>query len=268
MSRRHWHDLPPTVRAAVEQQTGRIVSTVPVATGAVSELVEVLHTADQRHFCKAITTDNPLVWMHRNEARLNPHVPSAPRLRCQVELDGWLLLIFAYAEGRHPRLDVGSPDLPAVAAALTAMSATPCPDVRVQPASARWAGLIAGELVDGNAVAHTDMTPRNFLVSDADIAVVDWSMPCRGAAWIDTALMIVRLIRAGHSAQQAEGWARNVPAFRQARPQALNAFALATAELTRRRSRQSPLPHLVELADAAALWAQHRTSSDVVNARL
>jgi hypothetical protein len=102
-----------------------------------------------------------------------------------------------------------------VAAALSAMAAvlTPCPAVRVQLATVRWADHIPAEMVDGNTLVHTDVTPYNFLLHDGDVTLVDWSMPCRGAACIDTALMVIRLVRAGHSPEQAEAWAGGIPVW-------------------------------------------------------
>jgi hypothetical protein len=49
-------------------------------------------------------------------------------------------------------------------------------------------------MVDGNTLIHTDVTPYNFLLHDGGVTLVDWSMPCGGAAWIDTALMVIRLV--------------------------------------------------------------------------
>jgi hypothetical protein len=112
LSRRQWYELPAPVRAAVERRSGAIVRVVPIADGAVSDMVAVLHTVKGRVFCKAVTADNPLGWMHRNEARLNAFLPDAtPRLLWQVKVDGWLVLGFEHVTGRHPDLSVGSPDL-------------------------------------------------------------------------------------------------------------------------------------------------------------
>ncbi len=84
-------------------------------------------------------------------------------------------------------------------------------------------------------------------------------MPCRGAAWIDTALMVIRLIRAGHTAEQAEVWAARIPAWEGARREAVDAFADIVAVLKRERQHQRPwATHLGPLADAAARWAHHR----------
>jgi hypothetical protein len=201
--------------------------------------------------------------MHRNEARINPHLPKqVPRLQWQVEAEGWLMLGFQFVVGRHPDLGPGSPDLGAVADTLTSMTAelTPCPPLNVQPATTRWADHVESAMVDGDTLVHTDVTPYNFLIHDKGATLVDWSMPCRGAPWIDTALMVIRLIRAGHDApQQAEAWAGHIPAWKAARPAAVDAFAADVAQLSRERQHQQPSAgRLGPLAEAAATWARHR----------
>ncbi|GAB1692223.1 hypothetical protein [Krasilnikovia sp. M28-CT-15] len=90
---------------------------------------------------------------------------------------------------------------------------------------------MAPELVDGDTLLHTDVTARNFIMSSS-VSVVDWSTPCRGAAWIDTALMVVRLIRAGHTPEQAERWATSVPMWETANLAALDAFSAAWRSAT------------------------------------
>jgi len=172
------------------------------------------------------------------------------------------MLGFEYISGRHPDLTPGSADLPAVAAALSALATalTPCPAPTVQPASTRWAGYIPAEMIDGNTLIHTDVSPYNFLVHGSGVTLVDWSMPCRGAAWIDAALMVIRLVRAGHSPAQGEAWAAQVPVWSSARRGAVDAFAAGIALLGRERERQRPsATHLGPLADAAAAWNRHRS---------
>jgi RIO1 family len=258
-----WHELPPAVRAEVEDRTGPVIRVTPVETGVVSDVAVILETPTGRVFCKGVAADNSMGWMHRNEARMNAHLPPPmPRLLWQIEGDGWLLLAFEYVSGRHPDLTPGSPDLPGVAAALSdmAIALTPCPAAEVQPAAARWAGYIPAEMIDGDTLVHTDVTPYNFLVHEGGVTLVDWSMPCRGAAWIDTALMVVRLIRAGHAPEQAEAWAGRVPVWSNARHEAVDAFAAGIATLSREREQQRPsAAHLGPLADAAATWRRHRS---------
>jgi hypothetical protein len=253
------------VRVAVGQQTGGVLRASSVKEGSISDFAAVLETAGGRFFCKGVAAGNVMGWMHRNEARVNAHLPAAvPRLRWQVETDDWLLLGFEHVEGRYPNLAPGSPDLPVLAATLTTMTTalTPCPPVRVQPAVVRWAGRVEPEAVDGDTLVHTDVTPYNFLLRGEDVSVVDWSMPCRGAAWIDTALLIIRLIRVGHTAAQAEAWATQIPAWSATQSAAIDAFARGVAALKRERHHQRPAAaHLGPLADAAEIWAHHRFSA-------
>jgi aminoglycoside phosphotransferase (APT) family kinase protein len=114
-------------------------------------------------------------------------------------------------------------------------------------------------VVDGDTLVHTDVTPFNFLIHQDGVTVVDWSMPCRGASWIDTALMTIRLIRAGHRPEQAEAWAEQTMAWSGANPESVDAFAAGIAMLTRERHSQRPSSsHLGPLADAAESWARYR----------
>lgn len=263
MPDRRWEDLPAAVRLVVESHTGPVRGAQSASAGSVSNIAATLETASGPVFCKAIQTDNPLVRMHRTEARVNPWLPDvAPRMRWKVEEAGWLVLGFDHVPGRHAVLSPDSADLPVIADALTALAQglTPCPPVRVQAATKRWEGRIDPEMVDGDTLVHTDVTPFNFLLG-ARVRVIDWSMPCRGAAWIDTALMIVRLIRAGHGPDGAEGWADQIPVWKQADPPAIEAFAAALADLWEQRRHENPAPHRGPLAVAARSWANYRNPS-------
>ena len=263
MPRLHWHQLPAQARTAVEALAGPVAQATSVRAGSVAGLTAILHTGSDEVFCKATHEMHRLAWLHRREAELNPHLPAfVPRLRWHVEAAGWILLGFDRAPGRHLDVTPGSPDLPLLAGTLTAMAATraPQPPVRIQPATARWADYVPPVIVAGNALVHTDMNTANFLVSGESIAVVDWAMPCRGASWLDTALMVVRLIRAGHAPAQAQRWAEQVPAWRAAPPAAVTAFAGACATRSEEWAERSPAPHFRELSDAAAAWVRHRIS--------
>jgi hypothetical protein len=124
LPRSQWHELPPAVRAGVESHTGPILRATLVEAGSISDFAAVLETRDGRYFCKGAVAGNPMGWMHRNEARINPYLPAhMPRLHWQIEADGWLILGFEYVEGRHPNLSPDSPDLPAVAAFAVGVAA-------------------------------------------------------------------------------------------------------------------------------------------------
>jgi hypothetical protein len=262
--RLHWHQLPEPAHVAIKARTGPIERVQAVQAGSVAEIAAILHTSRGEVFCKALRETHRLAWLHRREAELNPHMPAfVPRLRWHVEAAGWILLGFDRAPGRHLNVAPGSPDLPRLAGVLTAMAETraPQPPVRIQPATARWADFVPPAVVEGDTLVHTDMNTANFLVDPQSIAVVDWAMPCRGAAWIDTALMIIRLIRAGHTPETAEQWATHVPAWRTGSPDAITAFAGACAARGEEWAERSPAPHFRELAEAGNSWSRHRHSS-------
>ncbi|MET8088562.1 hypothetical protein [Micromonospora sp. NPDC005220] len=226
-----------------------------------------LDTASGRVFCKGGESASPVAWLYRNEARVNPWLPeAAPRLLWTVERDGWLLLGFEHVAGRHPDLTPGSPDLPVLAALLIELGGqlSPCPPIAVRPFADRWDSLIASELVDGDTLLHTDMTPRNFLVSEGRagsatrVRLIDWSSPARGAAWIDAAFLLLRLVRAGHTPAAAEAWATQIPAYSSAPEQSVTGFADALTRLWRRKQLAAPAPHHGPLLDAAQQWSTYR----------
>jgi hypothetical protein len=261
--RQHWTELPADVRREVDRHTGPVLSAYPISDGSSCDLAVTLETATGRVFCKGGEVGSPTTRLHRNEARVNPWLPdAAPRLLWTAERSGWLIIGFEHAPGRHPELAPGSPDLVQVAELLASLTRelTPCPPIRVQRFADRWRDLIDPELVDGDTLLHTDMTPRNFLLADR-LRFVDWSGPCRSAAWVDTAFMLVRLIRADHDPAGAEAWAGQIPAWAGASNEALTAFAYALVGLWERMRQASPAPHHGPMLEAAQRWAAHRSQS-------
>ncbi|MEV6492643.1 hypothetical protein AB0M20_29090 [Actinoplanes sp. NPDC051633] len=238
------------------------------AAGSVARFTATVEADNGTYFCKGVPAGpGPALRAARIEARVNPHLPAArvPRLRWTVEAADWLVLGFDHFPGRHADLGPGPPDLPLVAAVLTELATvlTPC-GVPVQPATVRWGDWIDPAVVDGETLVHTDVTPKNFLVSRVgDIQVIDWAMPVLGAAWIDAARMIVRLIRAGNGPGQAEAWASTVPSYAAAPAQKVTAFSLAMARLASYRRTQNAAEHVHQLAAAADAWAAHRTAAQI-----
>jgi Phosphotransferase enzyme family len=232
--------------------------------------------------------------MHRNEAAVNHLLPLglAPRLLWQVETDGWLMLGFEHAAGRHPDLSPASADLAPVAeavASLQRLTPSAMPDRSI---AARWARLpvwqryaqdppadldpweaehlprlvelevAAPELVDGDALLHTDLQPGNFLIEDGQVTVIDWAWTSRGAAWVDPAFMVIRLMAAGHSPETAEAWALQIPAWRAAPAATVTAFAATVLGLWGHKTRSAAArPHSLELTAVARAWARHRLES-------
>jgi hypothetical protein len=70
--------------------------------------------------------------------------------------------------------------------------------------------------------------------------MVDWAWPTPGAAFIDPAWLVLQLIAAGHSAEDAESWAADCRAWTDANPSAVDAFATATLRMHLARSERRP----------------------------
>lgn len=202
-----WDDLPTAAKQAVEDRIGQVLKTESTPGGRNSELSETLWTDQGPVFCKGISTDSPISYMHRNEIAVNPFLPAglAPRLLWHVETVGWLLLGYEHLSGRHADLSSGSEDLPLVAEAVTRIGEvvdlptsgvqrsmsdrwghaltrelTSSPFTTSDPWCAANAGLLvelanrAPSYMDGSSLIHSDLNPTNIVVSDR-AQVVDWA---------------------------------------------------------------------------------------------
>ena len=252
------------MRLAIEARTGRVHSARTVSAGLNSQLAVVLDTSTGWVFVKGLREDHPGVVRQGREAMINPYVHAvAPRLRWHHQAAGWDLLAFEYIEGaRHADYRPGSPDLPRVISAMYDLAAVNCPDLPVKQARQRWAAYVDREadldLLDGDALLHTDFNPLNILLGQDRLWIIDWAWPTRGAAFIDAASFLIRAMAAGHSASQAETLAARCPGWQQAPSTAIDVFALASSRLYDEIARQDPQPFKQCLASAADAWVRHR----------
>jgi hypothetical protein len=60
--------------------------------------------------------------------------------------------------------------------------------------------------LDGPHLAHTDLHELNFLVDEVQAHLIDWAWARRSAPWVDAEMIILRLIAAGHSCEDADKW--------------------------------------------------------------
>jgi Ser/Thr protein kinase RdoA (MazF antagonist) len=298
MSRREWGDLPAGVREAIEAECGPVAAAVSPPAGRNSDLSATVHTrAGEVLFCKGVETaaDSRKTQMHRHEAWVNSSLPElAPRLLWRVETDGWLVHGFERVAGQHADLSPGSPDLQLVAAAVTELRRTLTPSPVEAPRLAdQWGRLAAWrrlwhqppddldpsvrehiesfvdweyrafELVDGDALCHTDLHALNILVSGR-ARVIDWAWSRRCAGWVDPAFLVLRLIEMGHPPAEAELWAEAVPAWRSTSEEARTAFSVAVWGIWEYLQRAAPAPHRAELSAVAQTWATYRIQGGAV----
>jgi hypothetical protein len=265
MPRIAWHDLPRVARSAVQECTGPVLAAANVSTGANSGLAVKLHTQTGPVFVKGILLDHPQVKTQGREAAVNPYLPpSCPRLLWHIQAAGWDLLGFELVDGRIADYAPGSTDLPLVTNALAELAATECPDIPLLDCAARYAAYTdEPELFAGDALLHTDMAPHNMLVDGQNAGVahlIDWAWPTRGAAWVDPAVWVIRLIDAGHTPRTAEDWAARLSAWQAASRSTMTAFAGANAVMWEEIAANSPHAEWQKsMAVSARLWADYRS---------
>ncbi|MFF5582736.1 phosphotransferase family protein [Streptomyces hygroscopicus] len=253
----HWHDLPAAALAAVEQHTGPVLEATTAMGGMNSGIAATLRTPAATLFVKGIPADHPQARHQAFEAAINPHLPTAsPRLLWRVQEGGWDLLGYERIEGRHADYSPGSPDLPLVTRALAELQQTPCPDLSIKRADQRWSRYTdpgaVGQLA-GDTLLHTDFAPDNVLIADR-AHIIDWAWPTLGAAWIDPAVLVLRLLDAGHTAPGADAVARQVPSWEAAPRGAVAAFSEANARLWDEIARSDPQPWKKNMARHAHDW--------------
>ncbi len=263
MQRIDWVELPPGLRLAVESRTGPVLTATTAAEGKNSEVAAFLRTVGGHVFIKGLRSDHPRVWTQEREAMVNPYIRHVgPRLLWHVDTEGWNVLGFEHVAGRHADYSPRSPDLPLVVHAMQRLGATSCPELPLKRAEERWACYLddgaALELLRGDTLLHTDYNPMNVLVAGDTARIVDWAWPTRGAAWIDPACLVLRLMAAGHRPLEAEVWAAQVPAWAQAPREAIDTFALISLRMWDEIATDDPQPWKRQMQAMVQEWAAFR----------
>jgi hypothetical protein len=217
-----------------------------------------MYTADAALFIKGVPTDHPQARTQQREVAINPHLPPAsPRLLWHEQVAGWDLLGYEHLVARHADYAPGSPDLPLVARALVELQNMPCPDIDLKRAEDRWSGYAGAAGVEqlvGDTLLHTDLAPHNMLVTER-AHLIDWAWPTRGAAWIDPAVLILRLMEAGHTAEAADSWARRrFPSWTAAPQASVAAFSEANARTWDEIARNDPQEWKKRMGHLAHDW--------------
>lgn len=256
-------ELPAGLLAAVEERTGPVLKIEAVSAGFNSEIGALLFSESGSCFIKGLRNEHRRVWTQRRESEINPYLSGiTPALLWQVEEAGWVLLGFEALEGHHADYSAGSPDLPKVADLLCRLGEVPCPEIELRQAEQRLEAYAASrtdvEHFAGNSLLHTDLNNENVMVAGPAF-LVDWAWASRGAAWLDAAHWVVWLMAAGkQGARSAEEWAARVPAWKSAAPEAVTAFALATANLWEEIAGTDPDPWTATIQNASRRWADYR----------
>ncbi|MGW4883116.1 hypothetical protein [Streptomyces murinus] len=249
----------------VRDHTGPVTGIHRTTHGHSSDLTAVVECAKGPFFVKAVRNRpggrRDSLIREREVGAALVHV--APPLLWDVEAEEWLVLGYEAVDGRPAHFEPGSADLPLVVDLVARIGRVPLPAFARDWTETRWdrfaaTGSEAG-LFRGDTLLHTDINPSNMLVAGRRVWAVDWAWPTRGAGFIDPALLVVQLVASGHTAAEAEKWAAQVPAWREAEPEAVDAFAAAGLRMYRARTRRRPAEEwLTAMVRAYEAWASHR----------
>ncbi|MGP3975026.1 phosphotransferase [Streptomyces sp. 8N114] len=250
--------------ALIHPHTGDVTGARPSTRGFSSDLTATLACEKGPFFVKAVRNRrggrrDSLV----RERLINPFVhPISPVLRWHTEDEEWVALGFEVVEGRPARFEPDSTDLPEIVGVLNRIGQLELPEVAQGWPETRWNRYAETEaevaLFEGDALLHTDINPSNLIIGRRATWAVDWAWPTRGAGFIDPACLVMQLIATGHTAKAAEGWADGCPAWAEADPYAIDAFAAATLRMYRLRAERTGHEWLRAMVEAARAWALHR----------
>ncbi|WP_160573760.1 phosphotransferase [Actinomadura physcomitrii] len=149
-----------------------------------------------------------------------------------MEAGGWLVLAFEHVQARHADCTPGSRDLDVLAKIIDSLQTHPLPDVLERKrVERRWESICYMSPLAGDTLLHADLNPANVLLRDDNTAhVVDWTFTGRGAAFLEMALLIPWLLKAGHTPAEAEHWTSRFAAWTTtARPPSTCSLAFSPA---------------------------------------
>jgi hypothetical protein len=87
--------------------------------------------------------------------------------------------------------------------------------------------LLFDVLSGGLAAVHGNVSARSVLFSASGPRLTGWHDVAKAPPWVDPAVFAVQLVANGHSPSAADGWVAQVPAWKQASPDSIDAFAVS-----------------------------------------
>src|SRR5262245_14905673 len=223
--RLRWAQVPPPVKAAIEELAGgQVVAAANCEGGFSPGLASRLTLADDRTvFVKAIDADAcpDQAIMYRAESSVSAALPAAvpaPRLLAARDDGHWVVLVFEWIDGAEPDLRRRPAEALRVAAALEDLAGmlTPSPTgapsdhprlggwadlasdsnrLARLPAVSPWAATNLAALIgleeaglaaaQGRSLVHFDAYPHNILLTGERVLFADWPHARLGAPFVD-----------------------------------------------------------------------------------
>ncbi|MCI0688034.1 MAG: aminoglycoside phosphotransferase family protein [Sporichthyaceae bacterium] len=294
---RDW--VQTTLGAPVESA---ITQTGGFSPGVAARLV----TRDgSRAFVKAVGSVLNLdsVGLHRKElAAMSalPVIPEAPGLIDGYDDGDWVALLMDDIDGRQPTLPWARTELDQALAAITTMSRRliPAPWPGARPVEdehattfGHWRRLSAEPPADldpwladrldalaewerdtavamaGPSLIHLDVRADNMLLRPTgQVVLVDWAWACRGAAWVDVAMLLINVAQYGpHSPAELDALLAAHPLSRDVDLWSVTLLIIGLTGVLEARSRTPAPPGLPTIrafqrhaAAGCRRWLRHR----------
>lgn len=286
-----WEALPAGRVQAIENRVGPVIKAESVTGGLMPGLAAVLHTEHRRYFLKAAPPGSPAFHLYEREMTANAYLRTdvpAPRIVFASDHGGWAVMLFGYLDAADADLSPASPDLAGVLEAVTRISSVrawnTAPPAVTNVAVLRskaaalldkrlpgypwdmYAAALAGfdeRALTGDRLVHYDLHAGNLKVAGdgAGVVAVDWAFACAGAAWIDAAFLIPRLIEAGHSPADAERTMLGLAVLQAAPSAAVTALAALWSMFREYKAMYGPQdsrPFRAQAAQAGRSWVGYR----------
>ncbi|MET7969760.1 phosphotransferase [Micromonospora sp. NPDC005305] len=255
--RSDWTALPDSVTTGIAERIGGTFEVSPAPSGNHAQIASTVSGPAGPVFVKAAVGELNVRSLRYELAATRAIDRHPPAVLWHFESDGWLVVGTEHLAGPHPDLSPGNADLDLLAVTLKALQETPAPGEPWFTPTARLG--FAHPAMDGETLIHSDLNPANLIVTAQGLRIVDWAWATKAAPWVELALLVQWLIGSGHSAEQAEEWLAQFPAWTATDRDVLDNFASRNASKWSAKSRQSTEGWVDDLAMWTGEWAAHRT---------
>lgn len=227
----------------------------------MSDALIVVESGAGRFFVKGMRNlDGGRLDSLDRELSVNAHLDGiAPGLVATLRDATWVAGVFDYIDGAP--IDLTTPEGARCLAGLIDRVADLRLPVELDWPETRWDRFCdAPELLRGRTICHGDPHGNNVIIEPSGRAyLVDWAWPTLGAAFIDATLLANQLICAEHSPQEAEAVVSDIRGWRDADPQAIDAFLLANVRMMEERYARTDAAWIKAVLDAWREWLSYRT---------
>jgi hypothetical protein len=265
-----WDELPDELKDEIEKRTGRILDARTATAGQNSPMAATVMTSRGKTFVKGLPRSENRSSSQAREIAVAPYVREiSPHMHWHFDEAGWIVLGYQHVEGRHADYRPGSPDPDALLPLIKTLGEieVPAGPGPFKLAEDRWKTYVDDpgelEIFRGTTLQHTDWIPHNVLISPDRPYLIDWAWPTLGAAWMDPAYFLIRLMASGYSAEDAESFAAQIPDFAKADPAHLDLFARVNVRMWDEIEAQSA-GHISSwmrgVVTASRDWAAYRRS--------